>query len=272
MANEEHLRILEQGVLGWNQWRRENPDTRPDLSDAHFIRADLSGANLSEAKLSGANLSGANLKGANLKGANLGSALLRGEFFREAFLSRANLSWANLSRANLSGADLSGANLSRANLRRTDFSAALTGETVFALLDLSVARGLETVLHQGPSYIDIHTIYRSRGKIPEAFLRGCGVPDNFITYMGSLTVKAFEYYSCFISYSSKDEAFARRLHSDLQENKVRCWFAPEDMKIGDKIRVRIDESIRIHDKLLLVLSEHSVASQWVEKEVETAFE
>jgi predicted ATPase with chaperone activity len=58
----------------------------------------------------------------------------------------------------------------------------------------------------------------------------------------------------------------------LQANNVRCWFAPEDMKIGDKIRSRIDEVIHVHDKLLLVLSEESVNSEWVEKEVETAFE
>lgn len=44
------------------------------------------------------------------------------------------------------------------------------------------------------------------------------------------------------------------------------------MRIGDKIRSRIDEAIRLHDKLLLVLSEKSVQSAWVEKEVETAFE
>lgn len=53
---------------------------------------------------------------------------------------------------------------------------------------------------------------------------------------------------------------------------MRCWFAPEDIKIGDKFRTRIDESIRVYDKLLLVLSENSVSSQWVEKEVETAME
>jgi TIR domain len=52
---------------------------------------------------------------------------------------------------------------------------------------------------------------------------------------------------------------------------VRCWFAPEDLKIGDEIRPRIDEAIRIHDKLLIVLSENSVGSPWVRKEVETAF-
>ena len=44
------------------------------------------------------------------------------------------------------------------------------------------------------------------------------------------------------------------------------------MKIGDKIRDRIDQSIRIHDKLLLVLSEHSINSEWVEDEVEAAYE
>jgi TIR domain-containing protein len=42
------------------------------------------------------------------------------------------------------------------------------------------------------------------------------------------------------------------------------------MKIGDRLRPRIDETIRVYDKLLLVLSKASVASQWVEQEVETA--
>jgi hypothetical protein len=30
------------------------------------------------------------------------------------------------------------------------------------------------------SGIDIDTLYRSAGRIPAAFLRGCGVPDDFI--------------------------------------------------------------------------------------------
>src|SRR5213595_1723545 len=44
------------------------------------------------------------------------------------------------------------------------------------------------------------------------------------------------------------------------------------LMIGDKIRPRIDASIRLNDKLLLVLSQHSVAGQWVEQEVETELE
>jgi hypothetical protein len=45
---------------------------------------------------------------------------------------------------------------------------------------------------------------------------------------------AIQYYSCFISYSSKDDAFAKRLHADLQNTGVRCWFAPHDLPIGAK--------------------------------------
>jgi hypothetical protein len=80
------------------------------------------------------------------------------------------------------------------------------------------------------------------------------------------------YHSCFISYSSKDETLARRLHADLQANGVRCWFAPHDLKIGDKFRERIDEAIHVQERLLLLLSEHSIASAWVENEVEAALE
>jgi hypothetical protein len=62
------------------------------------------------------------------------------------------------------------------------------------------------------------------------------------------------------------------VHANLRDRDVRVWFAPEDLKIGDKFRSRIDEAIRVYDKLLLVLSENSINSAWVEKEVETAFE
>jgi hypothetical protein len=170
----------------------------------------------------------------------------------------------------LSEADLSRADLSRAHLGGADLSGAVIGLTTFAVLDLSEVKGLDTIEHAGPSEISISTIYKSRGQIPEAFLRGCGVPDTFIAYMRSLTGQAFNYYSCFISYSHKDEAFAQRLHADLQAKGVRCWFAPEDMEGGKKLYDQIDQAIRVHDKLLLVLSEHSIGSPWVMTEIRRA--
>jgi hypothetical protein len=135
---------------------------------------------------------------------------------------------------------------------------------------IPAAKGLDRANIRGPLTIGIDTIYRSKGNIPEVFLKGAGVPDSFLDYMRSLVGKPIEYYSCFISYSTKDEAFAKRLYADLQSHNVRCWYAPEDLKWGEHISIGIDQAIYMHDKLLLILSKHSVASGWVEREVKTA--
>ena len=130
-------------------------------------------------------------------------------------------------------------------------------------------KGLETVDHWAPSTIGIDTIIASQGKIPESFLRGAGIPPSIIEAIPSLigSLKPIDFYSCFISYSSKDQDFAERLYADLQSKGVRCWYAPYDLKIGDKWRDRIEESIRQHEKLLLVLSQHTIESPRVEEEV-----
>ncbi len=260
VADQHQLDILKQGPDRWNIWRKRHPEIRPDLSGADLSGADLSGADLSFAALSGAIHSGADLSGADLSGALLSGALLTGADLFEAKLSFATLIKADLGFANLSHADLSDA----------DLSGATVGWTQFTDIDLRTVKGLETVEHKGPSSIGIDTIYRSEGRIPETFLRKAGVPEDFLTYMHSLVAHPIDYYTCFISYSSRDQEFADRLYTDLQSKGVRCWFAPEDMKTGDKIRQRIDESIRQYDKLLLVLSQHSIASSWVEFEVEAA--
>jgi hypothetical protein len=134
----------------------------------------------------------------------------------------ADLSGADLSNADLREADLRAADLSGASLDNSDFTDAWAAGTVFGDNDLSTVKGLETVQHLGPSTIGIDTIYKSKGNIPEVFLRGAGVPEDFITYMKSLVGKAIDFYSCFISYSSKDDDFAQRLHADLQQKGVRC--------------------------------------------------
>ena len=61
-----------------------------------------------------------------------------------------------------------------------------------------------------------------------------------------------------------------RVYADLQNNGVRCRRDTEDMKISDHQRPVIDRAIRLHDKLVLAPSEHSIASDWAEAEVETA--
>lgn len=302
MENQEHLDILKQGVEVWNRWRHDHPDVKPDLVSAHLIGLNLVGINLSHSTLLGVNfnmanlqnaeLSGSSLRGAsfmatNLRGANLsrvnlwdaqfgnssvGAADCSGTDFSHSELGGVDLSNVNLSRANFSGAEVGGAILTNANLNGADFTGAIFAGTALGDRDLRVVKGLETVQHRFRSPLSINTIYLSSGSIPEAFLKGTGAPNAFIDYMRLLASRHIEYYSCFISFSSKDKAFAERLYTDLQNNGVSCWFALEDMRIGDRIRDRIDESIRDRDKLLVVLSEHSVNSAWVEDEVEAALE
>jgi hypothetical protein len=51
---------------------------------------------------------------------------------------------------------------------------------------------------------------------------------------------------------------------------VRCWFAPHDVQGGRKLHDQIDHAIRIYDRLLLILSDHSMNSEWVKTEIANA--
>jgi len=266
MANDEHVAMLRKGVDAWNAWRDENPNVFPDLSrenltNAHLPRANLFGATLIEANLTGADLSRARLIFANLIGAKLTGANLSG----------ADLILTSLSGANLTDAILIGTILFRAKLTDANLTEARLHRTVFASTVLTKVKGLDQCHHVGPSSIDFQTLERS-GPLPIAFLRGIGLPDNLIDYLPSLLNEPIQHYSCFISYSSKDQVFAERFHADLQNKGVRCWFAPHDMPIGAKIIDAIDEAIRLRDKVLLILSQGAIASDWVEGEVTRALD
>jgi hypothetical protein len=244
MPNDEHLKVLEQGVSVWNRWRADNISLSPDLS-----KVTLNRLSLNQIDFSGVNLTGASIIETKLSYAN----------FKDADLTESTLI-----ETTLVGADLRGVNFSYAQL----------AVVTFGNNDLSTTKGLDTVLHRGISTIDVVTIYRSGNNIPVGFLRGCGVPDALINNLTVLieAEKPKQFHSCFISYSTKDHEFAEMLYSDLLQAGIQCWFAPEDLKIGDKINPSIDESILAYDKLLLVLSKNSVSSSWVEKEVGTALE
>ena len=297
MAKHRHLELLKEGVKLWNDWRAENPDVEPDLSNSDLKRSDLEGADLRNSNLIGANLRGASLVGANLEqatlirtqavladftDANLMNARISYAVFREADFTRANLTnansvgadfrGANLMYANLNKTHLPGADLTSAELEDADFSNADIGRTIFGSNDLTKVKGLETVFHRRPSIVGIDTLYLSAARIPQQFLQGCGIPDEFITYLPSLigAKQAVQFYSCFISYSNKDEEFSKRLYSRLRDEHIRVWFAPEDMQGGKKLYEQIERAIEVQDRLLLVLSETSMYSEWVITEIRNA--
>jgi hypothetical protein len=263
VMNREILRQAlyngDAAIPEWNRWResRENSEKPLDLNEADFRNLDLSdlglnGANFSRLDMSGADLSGADLSGADLRGASL---------------TRANLRYANLS-----DADLRGANLSETKLEGATFRRVRCGGTTFADNDLERVEDLGSVEHFGPSTIGIDTLFRSGRKIPEAFLRGCGVPHALITYLTSLigSLSPIQFYYCFIIYSTKDDEFAKRLYSKMRDEGFRVWLAPEGVQWGKPHHEQIDDAINMYDKLLLVLSPNSMTSKWVKTEIRKA--
>lgn len=297
-----------------------------DLSDANLREADLSGANLTKANLNGASLSGAfareanltqasllavnlrnvnltnaNLTESNLMVANLGGSDLSKASLSKAILTKARLSGINLYRADLSSARLSRANLTKANLVEAKFIGAdLTGanvaeskagNTVFANTDLSKIVGLDSVEHLGPSHVSTDTFTVSEGKLPEVFLRGCGLSDVDIEYaklsnpslgkeeiykilqkiQGLRDAQALQITHLFICYSHLDRAFVDKMEKELNKKGIRFWRDLRDGKAVGKER-KADRPIRHNSTILLVLSRHSLGSAWVEYELHAAKE
>jgi uncharacterized protein YjbI with pentapeptide repeats len=304
MANPEHLKILKQGGEVWNSWWIHHQHEKRDFSNENFTEWNLENACLYAAIFNKANLNGADLSRAFLESANFIDAQLRETKLKHADLTFADFSNADLTNANLSNsllehtnlknakflgailnesrfhnADVEGADFGSAdlistifdniNFHESDIKNAFLRNTVFIDCNLSGIKNLETCYHTGPSILDYRTIAKSEN-LPISFLRGCGLPDFIIDNINVLREDAFIFYSCFISHSSKDFEFVNRLYSDLQNKGIRCWFAQEDMKGGKKSYDQINEAIRMHDKLLLVLSEESMKSDWVATEIKKA--
>lgn len=268
MANPEHVaKLLSLGPVDWTKWR-QSTGVKPDLRDAVLsdpnpdwairgtVVSNLEGYDLSDADLSGATLQHARLKSASLKRANL----------REA-----NLRYADLRRSDLSYAMLDGANFTLANCHGAIFEGAVFWETVLARTNLHEAVGLETAKHGGPSIIDHRTLKRS-GRLPDAFLSGLGVPPMLAQSMIQYVRHQPGFSSCFISYSAKDSDFTQKLHRTLKLNGVQCWLAEHDMRPGRRIVDQLEEAIDSRERVLLILSEHSIRSPWVNFEIKRARE
>ena len=299
MANQEQLDILRQGVDVWNKWRNENSEVTIDLSEAHLEFNDLNGvdfrkANLRSSHFNHSEIIGAAFNNSNLDGTDFSSAKLIGTNFLRASFKSAELRYADFSDAIFSGVDFSAAKLFGAKfiaawLKESNFQNAVTNGTVFANVDLSESTGLESVRHYGASTLGMDTIKLSKGKIPVEFLRGCGLSDweieaaklnnpdltdkerdDILYKIHDIQVKQpIQISPLFISYSHADGDFVDKMEKLLNEKGIRFWRDIRDMKAG-RIEKQIDRAIRQNPTVLLVLSENSVQSDWVEHEVRLA--
>ena len=98
------------------------------------------------------------------------------------------------------------------------------------------------------------------------------MPEVLIDYLGSLTGDALGFYTCFISFTEKDDALSRRLYDDLRTAGVRCWRWKEDAIWGGTLIGEVDSAIRVYDKLVVILSKDALTSEPVIREIERALQ
>lgn len=238
-----------------------------------FIGIDLRNANLrgcifERSDFASANLRGADLSRANLREANLYSALLQG---------------ANLAEVDLSGANLVSAEFSGTNLASTVFRDARFGETTILETDLSSAIDLAVTDHYSSSAIDSQSLRLTASGLADQpeyarqdflrFLAAVGLDDEFIPAVRSWIGRPIEYHSIFVSHSSLDKNFARKIYRDLQALGIRCWLDEKQIHPGDSIMEEVDRGIKLWDRLLLICSRNSLSPStgwWVEQELERA--
>lgn len=273
MPNQDHIATLKLGVSVWNSWRSQTDET-PDFHGANLRSINLERDGLANAQaidlthaiLDGADLTGARLRGADFTLASLRGAILAQTDLRETYFHVAKLRAADLTEADIRGADFTKADLAQANLTRARIQ-----YTGFDFANLSNVVGLDSCQHLGPSDIGFQALTQS-GNLPRVFLQGCGLSDTVIEYLPSLTTDALQFYSCFISYSHQDKVFADKLYNELQLHGIRCWKDDHSIRLGDDILNKVDEGIRIWDKVVLICSTASLESLWVIDEIDKALE
>jgi uncharacterized protein YjbI with pentapeptide repeats len=284
---------LSGAILIKAQLEKANLDNA-ELSDAVLLSAKLNGANLRDTNFSSATLSYSDFFQADFSNSALFFAQIKGANLSEANLQDVQLTEADLSTSHLSDANLTSANLENTNfngtiLYKTVFKNSTLGRTVFSNTNLENCIGLDTIDHLGPSSIGIDTVLNSTGKIPVEFLRGCGLSDIEIEFaklanpdlttqeVSEITHRIFELKDTrpiqisplFISYSHANSKFVDKLEIKLNAKGIRFWRDIHDATAG-RLETQIDRAIRHNPTVLLILSEHSTNSDWVEHEARLA--
>jgi hypothetical protein len=75
----------------------------------------------------------------------------------------------------------------------------------------------------------------------------------------------------FLSHSSKDKPFVRRLADDLERKGISVWLDAREMMVGDSLRQKVEEGIKTSAWLGIVISHNSVQSPWVNAELSAGF-
>lgn len=77
--------------------------------------------------------------------------------------------------------------------------------------------------------------------------------------------------SVFLSHSSVNKTFVRRVKNSLEQYKIKTWLDESNIKPGESITESLQKGLLECDVLLLFLTPHSVQSGWVRTEWQSRF-
>ena len=80
------------------------------------------------------------------------------------------------------------------------------------------------------------------------------------------------HHDVFISYASENKTVADAIVADFEQNGIRCWYAPRDIRAGENYMDALIGAIEEAWVVVLVYSEESNQSKYVLNEVTAAFE
>jgi hypothetical protein len=75
----------------------------------------------------------------------------------------------------------------------------------------------------------------------------------------------------FISHSSKDKQIATWISTDLKAAGHTPWIDDSSIMVGESIPKKITQGISECDFVVVILSEHAISSNWVEREWQTKY-
>jgi hypothetical protein len=76
--------------------------------------------------------------------------------------------------------------------------------------------------------------------------------------------------NAFISHNYKDKPLARKIANELISYGIKPWIDESEIKLGDSLIEKIRDGLDQMDYLVALISENSVQSEWVKKELDIA--